>query len=538
MSFLKTYAQWAADLDFEDLPESVCLRCRLQVGNLCAAAYGGYLHGGETLTEPLRENLGSGDCTVLGGSTTDPVHATFLHSTWSMMHDYDDYLFMAHSGHGGVFAGLAVGEVENHSGRELLTAVAAGNELAGRLGAAVLLGPHNGQMWSFVHQAASAAVTARMLDGESETIHNAVASSLYNPPFPNLRGFMKGDSKYVTAGVPSATGVRAGYLACGGARGAPRALSGENGFLEDFSYEPLSVMLDGLGDTWVTKTLSFKPYPGCAYLQAPLQAFDELRGRERFRSDEVEEIRVGGSLPTVLMENYSGEATGSDPVTPTSVAFSVKRALALHISGGEYNSSELSEENLTSRASDIRNYSGLVTLEHDWDRTVRLIEGVNRGIDLGSLVGHVGYLQLAGALRKVRNRHSGFSTSREILKLLTGGGLKKVRELGRRGPDWECFDLSRARMDRIQFRFGCRLEVRLSGGTYRRRILDRHRGSAGDQAGELEQVVNTKLRREARKFFADYGMIDDLVDTLRTLPDRSIPDFVSTFTGGTRPPAG
>jgi len=88
-------------------------------------------------------------------------------------------------------------------------------------------------------------------------------------------------------------------------------------------------------------------------------------------------------------------------------------------------------------------------------------------------------------------------------------------------------------MERIEFRFGCRLEVRLSGGTYRRRILDRHRGSAGDTGEELEQVVNEKLRREARKYFTDYGEIDDLVGQLQALPDRSVSRFSEAFTGGT-----
>jgi 2-methylcitrate dehydratase PrpD len=531
VSFLESYARWAADLRYDDLPESVRHKTRLQVGNLAAAAYAGFLYGGESLTVPLRDQLGSGGCSVLGGSTADAVQATFLHSTWSMMHDYDDYLFMAHSGHGGVFAGLAVGEQEHCSGREYLTAVAAANELAGRLGASVLLGPHNGQMWSFVHQAASAAVTARLLDGGAETLRNAVALALYNPPFPNLRGFMKGDSKYVTAGVPSATGVRAGLLAAGGARGAPRALTGSDGFLEDFSYQPLTVMLGGLGESWVTESLSYKPYPGCAYLQAPLQAFDELRAEERFRPGEVEQIRVGGSLPTVLMENYSGQASGSDPITPTSVAFSVKQALALHLTRDEYETVDLSARNLESKQNQIREYAGMVTLEHDWDRTLDLMEGISRGVDLGALISEVGYLKLANALRKVRRRHSGFSTAREAWKFLTGTEWTGIREMSEESPEWEDFDLGRARMDRIRFRFGCRLEVRLSGGAYRRRILDRHRGSAGETVDELESVVHEKLRREARTYFSSYGDIDDLVENLRGLGHQSVRPFAEAFVG-------
>lgn len=530
-AFLESFARWAAGLGYEEIPGPVRQRVRFQLANLMAAAYGGYLHGGRSLTRPLTRRMGEGECSVLGGGTADPVDATFLHATWSMIHDYDDYLFMAHSGHGAVFAALATGELEGRSGRELITAVAIGNELAGRLGAATLLGPHNGQMWSFVHQAASAAVTARILDGGEEPIRNAVALALYDPPYPNLAGFMHGHAKYTTAGTPSAAGVRAGLLASGGAVGHPEVVTSESGFLNDFAYRPLPEMLGGLGETWVTRSLCYKPYPGCAYLQTPIEAYDRLSSRHDFGADEVSGIRVGGSLPTILMEDYSSSNAGSDRIFPTSVAFSVKLGLAVFLEYGRLNTAELTDANLRDRGTALAERADNVELDHDWDRTLNLIEGVNRGIDLGALVRQVGYVDLLGALRKVRRRHSGISTGRELVKLLVGGkGLKALRVTG--SPlDWDRFDLAKASMDRVRFNFGCRLEVRLGDGTRHRLTLERHRGSTGSDASTLAELTEEKLRGEAGAYFDEESSVAELVDRVQSPENGTVPDLVEAFTG-------
>src|SRR5207245_8633309 len=133
----------------------------------------------------------------------------------SVAHDWDDYLFMGHTGHSSVWVARALaGEPDT-----ALRAQIAGNEVAGRLGAALLLGPHNGQFWSAIHCASAAAAAGVAMGLEGERVAHAIAIALYQPPYGLWPGFMGPDTKLLTAAEPAVQGARAAMLAAGGVDG-------------------------------------------------------------------------------------------------------------------------------------------------------------------------------------------------------------------------------------------------------------------------------------------------------------------------------
>lgn len=447
-----------------------------------------------------------------------------------MMHDYDDYLFMAHSGHSAVFASLAVAEYEKRSGKELLTAIVIGNELAGRLGGTTLLGPHNGQMWSFLHQATAAAVTAWLIQRGSEEILNAVSMALYNPPYPNVAGFMQGESKYLTAGAPASVGVRCGLLAETGMSGNPEVLKDEEGFLNDFSYEPLP-FLAGFGETWVTKTLSYKPYPGCAYLQSPLQVFDELQQEHGFDENRVKAIDVDASLLTVMMEHHSGGHRTSERLFPTSIAFSVALAFALRLKEGNYGTEYLRKEYLEQNRKNLLNRAESITVSHDWKRTLSVLDGLNDGIDLGALVDQIGFTRVLSALRAMRRRHRGLSTTKQLMDLIFSGQVFNIRKVIKSPLNWDKFHLSKAELESFSFNFGSSVEVTLDDGTRLSGTRERHAGSTGTPESETETMVRSKLREEAEAFYSEDDRVDELVSMVKKLRNVSAGEFVSLLAG-------
>src|SRR5205823_10059793 len=128
-----------------------------------------------------------------------PAGEVYRGAAASIAHDWDDYLYMGHTGHSAVWAARALTDDPDRA----LAAQVAGNELAGRLGAALFLGPHNGQFWSSIHCASAAAAAGVALRLDERQLAHALAISLYQPPYGLWPGFMGPGSKLLTAAQPA-----------------------------------------------------------------------------------------------------------------------------------------------------------------------------------------------------------------------------------------------------------------------------------------------------------------------------------------------
>ena len=134
MTICAEIGEWAAGLRPADLPASVSVRAELQAKSIAAGRT-----AGESTATPFAAVAPDG-----------PAGEIYRSAAASIAHDWDDYLFMGHTGHSAVPAAAAfAGDPE----RALVAQVAA-NEVAGRLGAALFLGPHNGQFWAYPHSRA------------------------------------------------------------------------------------------------------------------------------------------------------------------------------------------------------------------------------------------------------------------------------------------------------------------------------------------------------------------------------------------------
>src|SRR5437764_2200945 len=154
---------------------------------------------------------------------------------------------MGHTGHSAVWAARAVADVTGAEHDDVLAAQIAANEIEGRLGAALFIGPHNGQFWSSIHCAGAAAAAARVRALEPEQIARAIAIALYQPPFGLWPGFMGPDTKLLTAAEPAGAGARAALLAGDGVRGALDMVEDPRGLLAQLSFAPRPALLRALG---------------------------------------------------------------------------------------------------------------------------------------------------------------------------------------------------------------------------------------------------------------------------------------------------
>lgn len=489
---LEEAARWMENLKFEEIPPEVVQKAKLQVLSVLAAGLAGARSKAGQIF--ARFPLKGGKCFLLPKKRTDLLTSVFINSSLSMVHDYDDYLFLGHTGHSSVFVSLAVCQEYGLSGKDFLKGVIIGNELEGRLGAAVVLGPLNGQTFAHIHQAGASAVYLTLTGGNSSAIESAIYLSLYLPPFCIMPGFMEGESKFLTAALPSASGILCGISASCGMKGYRGTVFGEKGFLRRFSFRPIPQVFTGWGKAWTTNTLSYKIYPGCAYVDSAIDCmmrikdrFEKERGRVLLPSD-VEEIKVYTTLLSFAMEKLSERERKEEVLSPVNINFSIILSLSLLIITGELSPEVLSEEVLAMRKREILETSERIKLFHDWNLTTNMVRRMTEKVDFISLAG-IKINELPSIVRGIKREHGGVLPLKSLgfpfpLYRLIKIKRKKVNDLGDTG------------LNSFPMPFSARVIARLNGRTYEEYQED-PLGSSGRPLKETERLVREKFKREA-----------------------------------------
>lgn len=375
--YLARLGRWIASVDPAQVPASAQRAARMQVLDMVAAAHAGARSDDvAAVLEGTAAFAGEGRATVLAtGDRWTPADALYVNAACSMAQDFDDIVWMGHTCHSAVFAAMAVAEHEGASPAELIRAVVVANEVGGRVGASCLLGPLNGQMWTFIHLVTAAGATARLLGLDADQATHALAIALAQPPFALQPGFLAPSSKLLAASVPAVTGMQAAYMARAGMTGAPEMLEDPKGFWHRFSYLPLPFMLDHLGSLWVMETLQVKTYPGCHYFQtacAGLEALLEAHGP--LAPDAVRHIRIDTSKLGSEASRFGGEYAADGSVTPVNACFDLATAAAIVLAGGGRLTAEQMEPPWLARhAEEVRRWRERIRVHHDPELTARVI---------------------------------------------------------------------------------------------------------------------------------------------------------------------
>lgn len=385
----------------KDIPATALHAARLQLVNLVAAA-----NASADISEInalLRDlPLGSGTSTnIITGEKLPPASAAYINACYSMAEDYDDIIWMGHTCHSAVFASLAVAEAEGRSFDDLLSAIVVANEVAGRLGAASLFGPLNGQMWTFIHLIGAAAATAWLLRLDAEQTTQALAISLSQPPYALQPAFFGPTSKLLTAAGPTQTGVMAAYLAKNGMTGASSIL--EDAFWKAFTFVPLLKMLDDLGKTWVIETLSIKTFPVCHYFQTACEATERLVAKIPPSPSPVKRVVCKTNLLSKEVTRLARQYAGSNPnLSPIGISFDLGLALAIVLQAGRLTPDEASPGWLAVHANEVRGWYEKVEIVHDPELSMQIVDSA-RNIPAGQAslhaLGLFDWLRIAKGLR-------------------------------------------------------------------------------------------------------------------------------------------
>jgi hypothetical protein len=271
-------------------------------------------------------------------------------------------------------------------------------------------------------------------------------------------------------------------LAAEGVDGPLGVVEEPRGLLRHLSFAARPAMLGELGRVWLTDTLAFKPFPGCAYLQAAVEAI--LRSGVAAR--DVSAVTVEAGYLTVAMERL-GEDGGLSPV---GVNFSAARSVAVALVAGRLTHEELSPGWLAEHAAEVRELTARVSVEHDWSLSLASARGV---VEAGASIRDVPARAWPRVLRRVRElgMEEAVIPPRELAGLVRSrelrGELRALLSSGG-GDGLAGLDTGRLRMT-----FPCRLRVRLHSG----RVVELEGEEPGASARPVEEqrgVVEARCR--------------------------------------------
>ncbi|MDP2310002.1 MAG: MmgE/PrpD family protein [Pseudomonadota bacterium] len=416
-SSLLSLTQWARALRAADIPHDVLRLARLQHLGAAGAARASFAtpEGAR-----LAAGLAPGTAAVVGGGTASPKAAAAAHAGLTALHEYDDYLLAGRTSLAAVPAVWA--SAAGHTVEELLVATVIGNEIGGRIGLALLLGPRHTRTDTFVPAAGAAAAAAWLAGLDADAMARAISVALQQG-----KRLTPADA----AADPAAVGARTAQVAMdavGRARteGSLDLLDEGSAFYGPLSQQPLHGAYGGLGRTWLTRTLVIKPEAVMTWGGVAVQGVNEILKRhikasdKRLRAEQVEriEIRVG-MLPWAMDHAAMGVER-----SPVASSWSLKRAVGVLVARNDLRPQDLTPEALAEKATEIEHVASRVEVVHDWALSVSTVEGFTRV--LGPLFAGLSPMQL----RQVRTR------------LVEAGGW----------PQWHRGDLwpmLRARPDRV-----------------------------------------------------------------------------------------
>lgn len=245
-----------------------------------------------------------------------------------------------------ISAAFSTAEAYERSGKELITSIVAGYDIAIRTGEAV-----SPSHYFYFHTTGTcgtfgaAAASAKLLDLEPVQILYSLGNA--GSQAAGLWEFMNDNAmtKYLHCGKAAMNGIIASMLAKDNFTGAKRILEGDRGFFKAYSKEKdFGSKFEDMGKHFKINEIAFKPYASCRHTHASIYGLLNLKNRYGIKADDVEEIIIE-TYATAL--RIAGNTRFSDEM---SAKFSLIYCAAAAMLYGKLGVSEFTQEKLNNDA--------------------------------------------------------------------------------------------------------------------------------------------------------------------------------------------
>ncbi|MCX2963205.1 MmgE/PrpD family protein [Gordonia aquimaris] len=283
-------ATWIAGLTFDDLSPEVCARIPLHLLDFIAVAAAGkvYADSSKSLRAATYPSHGptvnpGAEYTVVGETGALRMDlAAFLNGAYAHSLDFDDTTISSslHPGAPVIAAALPIAEALQVNGSRLVIALAAGYEIACRVGEALGQSPYDRGFHptglAGIFGAVAAGAVLRRLDEEQTASALGIAGSMASGSLQCLEDGTW--NKRIHPGLAARDALFALDLAHADFRGTTDPLTGRYGALQAFSTDPdPSVLTAALGRDWRFLGTGVKPYPACRLTHGAIDAALEVR---------------------------------------------------------------------------------------------------------------------------------------------------------------------------------------------------------------------------------------------------------------------
>lgn len=300
-------ARWVIALRYEDLtPDAIFHAKRCMLDTLGVQLRGATLSWVQPAYLYARSIGGNGAATVTyHGERVHAPYAAYANSAFSYSCELQHH-GSPNSAHIGVIVipvVQALGEQLGATGKDVITAMVAGYEAQGRLGAA-LSAPEfqdhfkrrhfhlQGMVGVFGATAASGKLLE--LNEEQQTHAFAIAAN-------HAAGLLEydqagGEEKRIHGAMGARSGMQAAMLAKLGLTGPLSALEGRHGFFAAFAGAPPSqpdALFYDLGKRYCITRCRYRIYPTIGSSHSPLDIIGDLMREHSFRHSDVQSVRVG-----------------------------------------------------------------------------------------------------------------------------------------------------------------------------------------------------------------------------------------------------
>jgi 2-methylcitrate dehydratase PrpD len=294
-SLTEKLARFVVDTDFDDLPPDVVTSTKRRVLDTIGVAWAGSNAPGCEAAEATTLSEGAIGVSTLwaSGELTGCRGAAFVNGMHAAALDYDS-VYERGSVHPDIVtvpAAWAIAEQAGANGRAFLTAVAVGNEVACRLGAANL--ENRGWFYTSAHGVfGAAAAAAKLLGLDADGIANALGLALSRAGGSQQALIEKSLAKRAQSGFAAEAGVFSAQLAAAGVSGPREAIEGKFGYHALYGSGNCDILIDGIGTQYESLATAIKKYPSCTANHVPIDLLIECAESEDLSPNDIDSIEI------------------------------------------------------------------------------------------------------------------------------------------------------------------------------------------------------------------------------------------------------
>jgi 2-methylcitrate dehydratase PrpD len=405
MSISAELAQWSTRVSFDDLPPDVVRATKWRVLDVIGLALAGAVTPfGRSVRDAAVAMSATGPARIFGtGDAVTVTMAAFANGAFSQALEFDDTHneSIVHMSSPSVAAAFALADTTRVSGRDLITAIALGNEISCRAGS---VAPGQFHRRGFHPSGLFATfgvtyLTSRLLEldaartAQAAGICGSFASGI-------LECWVDGtQTKFLHPGWSAQSAIAAAFLARAGTTGPAEVFEGRWGLFashlqDDAAMKDFSRLTKELGVRWDSRNSSFKPFPAAHVLHPYIDAVLRLRHGRGVRPEDVEAIDcpVAPFIVSIVCEPASEKlAPASDSHGRVSLQYTLAEALVRGSLGRRaYSDESLRDPAILALARRVRwhadpsfpgpgRFKGVVTVTLTDGTTLTEVEDYNRG---------------------------------------------------------------------------------------------------------------------------------------------------------------